>query len=176
MTEERKNQLYKEMFGWICEHISGDEDLFITLHQHFGMTLEELHEHDIESLDKFFAPTVLFKDKVKKCYEQYRDKWLTLTPAQLIENAEDIYAVTHMTQMVIKGNISTDTAEYMLCFVNPLKVMADGWIRCKGSGTLVPEDDVECVIADTLDTDDAEQDYLSEYQDSDEDEALTVSM
>ena len=54
MTQERKDQLYDEMLGWICEHINNDEDLYITLHKHFGMTKEELHENCIESLDAFF--------------------------------------------------------------------------------------------------------------------------
>lgn len=64
MTEERKDQLYNKMFNWICEHISDDEDLFITLHDHFGMTKEELHEHDIEELDAFFPVenTILEED------------------------------------------------------------------------------------------------------------------
>ncbi len=178
MTTERKNELYEKMFSWIYEHLERSEDLYLTFHDQIGMTREELNDHSIESLDKFFTPTVLFKDKVKRCYEQYRDKWLTMTPGQLIENAEELYAVAHMTKMAIKGNISADTAEYMLRFVNPLEVMADEWIRCKGSGTLVPEDDVEFVLADTLDTHDAEQDYLlePEYQESDEDEAPTISM
>lgn len=66
MTNERKNQLYDEMFGWICEHIRGDEDLYITLHKHFGMTQEELHEHSIESLDKFFKSKTENDEIVKR--------------------------------------------------------------------------------------------------------------
>lgn len=54
MTQERKDQLYDEMIAWICEHIKDDEDLFLTLNGHFGMTKEELHDHSIESLDRFF--------------------------------------------------------------------------------------------------------------------------
>ena len=54
MTQERKDQLYDQMIAWICEHIKNDEDLFLTLNGHFGMTKEELHDHSIESLDRFF--------------------------------------------------------------------------------------------------------------------------
>ena len=64
MTQERKDQLYDQMIAWICEHISNDEDLFLTLHGHFGMTKEELHDHCIESLDAFFPendPKTLLK-------------------------------------------------------------------------------------------------------------------
>ena len=54
ITAERKNELYENMIAWICEHIPDDKDLFYTLNHHFGMTKEELHEHSIESLDRFF--------------------------------------------------------------------------------------------------------------------------
>ena len=55
MTQERKDELYELMIAWICEHIKNDEDLFLTLNGHFGMTKEELHDHCIESLDRFFT-------------------------------------------------------------------------------------------------------------------------
>ena len=54
MTQARKDQLYDEMIAWICEHLPSDEDRFLVLTKHFGMTQEELHEHCIESLDHFF--------------------------------------------------------------------------------------------------------------------------
>ena len=54
MTQERKDQLYDEMFSWICENIKDSHDLYITLHEHFGMSKEELHDHCIESLDEYF--------------------------------------------------------------------------------------------------------------------------
>lgn len=54
MTQERKDELYELMIAWICEHIPNDEDLYLTLHGQFGMTLDELHDHCIESLDEFF--------------------------------------------------------------------------------------------------------------------------
>ena len=56
MTQNRKDELYDQMIAWICEHIKEDEDLFLTLNGHFGMTKEELHNHSIESLDRFFPP------------------------------------------------------------------------------------------------------------------------
>ncbi len=54
MTNERKNQLYEAMIAWICEHITNDVDLFLTLHGEFKMTKEEMHDHCIESLDYLF--------------------------------------------------------------------------------------------------------------------------
>ncbi len=55
MTTERKDELYDKMIAWICEQISDEVDLFYTLHHHFGMSKEELHDHCIESLDEYFA-------------------------------------------------------------------------------------------------------------------------
>lgn len=55
MTQERKDELYELMIAWICEHNTNDEDLFLVLTEHFGMTQEELHDHCIESLDRFFT-------------------------------------------------------------------------------------------------------------------------
>ena len=54
MTQTRKDQLYDLMIAWICEHASSDKDLFLVLTEQFGMTKEELHDHSIESLDRFF--------------------------------------------------------------------------------------------------------------------------
>ena len=54
MTQERKDQLYDQMIAWICEHHENDEDLFLVLTEHFGMSKAELHDHSIESLDRFF--------------------------------------------------------------------------------------------------------------------------
>lgn len=53
MTQERKAQLCEWMLAWICEHITNDEDLFLTLHCHCGMTAEELHEYGIGHPDCF---------------------------------------------------------------------------------------------------------------------------
>lgn len=55
MTQERKDELYEQMIAWICEHHENDEDLFLVLTEHFGMTQDELHDHCIESLDRFFT-------------------------------------------------------------------------------------------------------------------------
>lgn len=55
MTQERKDELYELMIAWICEHNPNDEDLFLVLTEHFGMTQDELHDHCIESLDRFFT-------------------------------------------------------------------------------------------------------------------------
>jgi hypothetical protein len=101
MTQERKDQLYDEMFGWICEHIKNDEDLFLTLHGHFGMTKDELHDHSIESLDRFFpeeSARSRLKQKVNANFSEYKERWLRMSPAELIERCEELEAVTRMAK------------------------------------------------------------------------------
>lgn len=55
MTQERKAILFEEMLDWICESIENEEDLYLTLHEHISMTLEELHEYEIRHLDSYFT-------------------------------------------------------------------------------------------------------------------------
>lgn len=63
MTQNRKDELYDQMIAWICEHYESDEELFYLLTEQFGMTREELHDHSIESLDRFFADSEAIETK-----------------------------------------------------------------------------------------------------------------
>lgn len=78
MTQERKDELYDQMIAWICEHIKNDEDLFLTLNGHFGMTKEELHDHCIESLDSFF-PNEDTEETTEAISESVRPVGISLT-------------------------------------------------------------------------------------------------
>lgn len=78
MTQERKDQLYDQMIAWICEHIKNDEDLFLTLNGHFGMSKEELHDHCIESLDSFF-PNEDTEQTAESVSESVRPVGISLT-------------------------------------------------------------------------------------------------
>ena len=76
MTQERKDELYDQMIAWICEHIPNDEYLFLTLHGHFGMTKDELHDHSIESLDRFFpeeSARTRLKQRINANFAEYKD-------------------------------------------------------------------------------------------------------
>lgn len=113
MTQDRKDELNEEMFAWICEHIRNSRDLFDTLHGHFGMTKEELHDHSIESLDSFFpeeSPRTLLKQKVLANYEEYKAKWLQMQPQVLIEKCEELEAVTRMAKE-LPSAVSDEEAE-----------------------------------------------------------------
>lgn len=178
MTQERKDQLYDEMFGWICEHIKNDEDLFLTLHGHFGMTKDELHEHCIENLDAYFSeesPRTLLKQKVNANFAQYKEKWLKMSPSELIDRCEELEAVTRMAQE-LPSAVSDEDAEYLLQFKNPLEVVSDEWISRNGINALIVDDEMSHLLWSLQDRGDAEQAYEMEPEFSDEDEAPSLSM
>lgn len=54
MTEARKTKIIDEFLTWMIEHHKNDEDLYLTLRNSIGMTQEELHEFDIETLDEYY--------------------------------------------------------------------------------------------------------------------------
>lgn len=178
MTEERRNQLYDEMFSWICEHIRGNEDLFITLHDHFGMTKEELHEHDIDSLDAFFpaedARTRL-KQKVAINYAEYKERWLQMQPAELIDRCEELEAVTRMAETLPEA-ASEEDAEYLLRFKNPLEVVSDEWISRNGIDALVVDDEMSHLLWSLQDNRDAEDIYEMEPKYEEQSDAPGMTM
>ena len=65
MTEARKTKIIDEFLTWMIEHHNNDEDLYLTLRNSIGLTQEELHEFDIESLDEYYE-SEHEKEKQKK--------------------------------------------------------------------------------------------------------------
>ena len=165
MTQERKDQLYDEMFGWICEHIHDSKDLYITLHKHFGMSKEELHDHCIESLDEFFPQEDVktqLEQKVEDCYKEFYASWLMKQPIDLIERAEEIASIQRMAEE-FPSAVTEEDAEYLLRFKNPLEVVSDRWQSMNGSGTVV-DDDMSHILWELRDRRDAEQGYEMESE------------
>ena len=54
MTDERKDEIIDKFLTWMIEHHNNDEDLYLVLHKHIGLTKEELHKFDVEALDEYF--------------------------------------------------------------------------------------------------------------------------
>lgn len=178
MTEERKKQLYDEMFSWICEHIRNDEDLFITLHKHFGMTKEELHDHCIESLDSFFPADnarTLLKQKVNANFAEYKEKWLQMQPSELISRCEELEAVTRMAE-TLPAAASEEDAEYLLRFKNPLAVVSDEWISRNGIDALIVDDEMTHIFWRISDAGDAELNYEMEPEYDEQSDAPGMTM
>lgn len=178
MTQDRKDELNEEMFAWICEHIRNSRDLFDTLHGHFGMTKEELHDHSIESLDSFFpeeSPRTLLKQKVLANYEEYKAKWLQMQPQVLIEKCEELEAVTRMAKE-LPSAVSDEEAEYLLRFKNPLEVVSEEWISRNGIDSLIVDDEMSHLLWGLKDRGDAEYFYEMESEFEENSETPTLSM
>ena len=54
MTNSRQHELFNELVGWVCEHVSNDEELYHTLHNVLGFTDSEIEESDIDYLSRYF--------------------------------------------------------------------------------------------------------------------------
>ena len=54
MTNSRQHELFNELVGWVCEHVSNDEELYHTLHNVLGSTDSEIEESDIDYLSRYF--------------------------------------------------------------------------------------------------------------------------
>lgn len=142
MTQERKDEIYDAMIAWICEHVQDDTELFNVLHGEFGMTMEELHDHCIESLDYLFPENKvrnLLKAKLKQNLAEYREKWLRMSPAELIAQSEEITVMTRLVS-ILPGMATDEEAEYLLEFVNPLQVAGE---ECLSQSEFEPETDGE---------------------------------
>ena len=132
MTQERKDRLYDEMLGWICEHIKGDEDLYITLHEHFGMTKEELHDNSIESLDDFFPEETIsdkramLLKKIDEEYEEFLDDLDSYDADNIITSAEYILSMKRVHEYIHKDYIiKDDQIDYFLKLDAPLDAICD---------------------------------------------------
>ena len=132
MTQERKDRLYDEMLGWICEHIKGDEDLYITLHEHFGMTKEELHDNSIDSLDDFFPDETIsdkramLLKKIDEEYDEFLDDLNSYDADNIITSAEYILSMKRVHEYIHKDYIiKDDQIDYFLNLDAPLDAICD---------------------------------------------------
>lgn len=103
----------------------------------------------------------VFKRKISACFEQYKEQWMQLNKAELIERAEEIDTVTRMAEN-LPGQVSDKEAEYLLRFKNPLEVVSDIWISRNGRDAMIVDDEMSHILWGLLDTGDAELVYEME--------------
>ena len=163
MTQERKDQLFDEMLGWIGETVKGSKDLYGLLHDHFGMSQEELHECCIESLDEFFPSDARsrLKAKVMENYDAFKVKWLKMEPIELIGICDQMESVTRMMKE-LPSSVSEEQAEYLLRFKNPLEVVSDEWLSRNGMDSLIIDDEMTDILWNLTDRHEAEDYYEME--------------
>lgn len=104
------------------------------------------------------------KQKVADNYASFREEWLKLSPAELIDRCEELEAVTRMAE-TLPSAVSEEDAEYLLRFKNPLDVVSDAWISRNGIDTLIVDDEMSHLLWSLRDRGDAEDYYETEDDD-----------
>ena len=66
------------------------------------------------------------KKKIEQCYKVYYAEWMQKTPAELVENAEQIFYLT-LTKDYLPETIFEEEAKYLLRFKDPLILVSDYW-------------------------------------------------
>lgn len=179
MTQSQKDAFYDKLFAMIVSELKEDEEfLKYVLNNHFGMTKKEVLEAypNVKNLivgDS--SPRSLLKQKVSANFAEYKEKWLKMSPSELIDRCEELEAVTRMAQE-LPSAVSDEDAEYLLQFKNPLEVVSDEWISRNGIDSLIVDDEMSHLLWSLQDRGDAEQAYEMEPEISDEDETPSLSM
>jgi hypothetical protein len=179
MTQSQKDAFYDKMFAMIVNELKEDEEFMkYVLNSHFGMTKKEVFEAypNIKNLIvSDSSPRSLLKQKVNANFAEYKEQWLKMSPAELIDRCEELEAVTRMAQE-LPSAVSDEDAEYLLQFKNPLEVVSDEWISRNGIDSLIVDDEMSHLLWSLQDRGDAEQCYELEPEFSDDEEAPSLSM
>lgn len=179
MTQSQKDAFYDKLFAMIVNELKEDEEFLIyVLNNHFGMTKKEVFEAYPNTKNLIVSdssPRSLLKQKVNANFAEYKERWLKMSPSELIDRCEELEAVTRMAQE-LPSAVSDEDAEYLLQFKNPLEVVSDEWISRNGIDSLIVDDEMSHLLWSLQDRGDAEQDYEMEPEFSDEDEAPSLSM
>ena len=89
---------------------------------------------------------VLLFDRLQENHAGFVARWSALTPAELIEKAEEIHA-SQMVMEHLMGSVDEHQAEWLLRFENPLEIMRDKWIEENGLRMVHDEDFVHALWA-----------------------------
>lgn len=103
----------------------------------------------------------LLKEKIEKNYSEYKEKWLGMTPQELIDRCCEIEAVTRMTGDV-PNYVSEEEAQYLLKFKNPLEVVSDTWQAEYSLENRCVDEELSHLLWQLMDTQDAEIHYETE--------------
>lgn len=112
-------------------------------------------------------------DRLQENYDSFTAQWLALSPTELIERAEEIYA-TQMAKEYLLPSVDEAQAKWFLRFDNPLEIMRDKWRDENGMGT-VHDEDFSHAIWIVMDSQDTESLYpLAPEAEPERDAPVTV--
>ena len=162
MTAIRRHKLLNEMISYIAEVIDQDEELYNILHGTFAMTNAEIRECGINFLDDYFqadSDKDRLMQKIEHCYQRCRRKWSQMTPEQILDEIDEIHAVSVVYRIITRSGVSEDDTRWLVRFRNPLAVVSDAWQYANDLDSVICESRIDGLITDIRDRGDAEEDY-----------------
>ncbi len=115
ITAERRNDLLENFIGWFLENQADDEELYNTLHNAIGMTKDELHEFDVESLDRIFNKEERNKgvnyagevrSSVKKEYSDFIEELMRRNPKTIVNGSKKTFFYQQMYRAILRAENS----------------------------------------------------------------------
>ncbi len=97
---------------------------------------------------------VLLFDRIQENYADAAGRWAAMSPPELIEKAEEIYA-SQMVREHFMRSVDEQQAEWFLRFENPLEIMRDKWINENGM-EMVHDEDFDHAVWAVMDCQDTE--------------------
>lgn len=99
----------------------------------------------------------LLFDRLQENYNVFTTEWAALAPEELMEKAEEIYAV-QMTKKRLMSCVDEQQAAWLLRYENPLEIMRDRWIAENGM-EMVHDEDFSHALWAVMDCQDTEHLY-----------------
>ena len=165
MTAIRRQQIMSAMFNYLAELIDQDEEIYNVLHGVIGMTHEEIQDCGLFYLVGYFQPETdqdRLMQKIEHRYQDCKRKWSKMTPEQLLDEIDEIYAVNAVYRIITRNGISEDAASWLVRFRDPLAVVSDAWAYANDLSSLICEERLDVLIEELQDRGDAELDYVLE--------------
>ena len=162
MTAIRRQQIMNALFSYLAELIHQDKEIYNVLHGTIGMTHEEITDCGLFYLVGCFQPENdqdRLMQKIEYCYERCKRKWSKMTPEQILEEIDEIYAATVVYRVLTRRGVSEDDASWLVRFRNPLAVVSDAWQYINDLDSIICESRMDGLITDIRDRGDAEEDY-----------------
>ena len=100
---------------------------------------------------------VLLSDRLQENYAAFVRQWEALPLEELIQKAEEIYAV-QMTMKHLMGGVDEQKAGWLLRFENPLEILRDKWTQENGM-EMVQDEEFSHALGSVMDGQDTERLY-----------------
>ena len=116
MTDKRKTEIIKKTLSYLINSDASDELLFKILHDHIGMSKEELNSFSVNSLDYLYkgqTPVDRLVDKVNFSFAEFNERLKKMSSDELVERADEIHSVICSANHMFSA-IGDEEAEYLL--------------------------------------------------------------